>query len=44
MWHEFNAVHAFMRDEGPRYDPALTAIGYQLALESFERVLKGGTS
>jgi len=22
-WHEFNAAHAFMRDEGPRYDPAL---------------------
>ena len=39
-WHEFNAVHAFMRDEGPRYDPALAAIGYQLALETFERVLK----
>lgn len=22
-WHEFNGEHAFMRDEGPRYDPAL---------------------
>ncbi len=22
-WHEFNAAHAFMRDEGPRYNPAL---------------------
>lgn len=22
-WHEFNAQHAFLRDEGPRYDPAL---------------------
>jgi carboxymethylenebutenolidase len=41
-WHEFNAAHAFMRDEGPRYDPALTAIGYGLALELFERVLKAG--
>jgi carboxymethylenebutenolidase len=39
-WHEFNAVHAFMRDEGPRYDPALATIGYALALEMFERVLK----
>ena len=41
-WHEFNAVHAFMRDEGPRYDPALARIGYGLALETFERVLKVG--
>lgn len=22
-WHEFNGQHAFMRDEGPRYDPEL---------------------
>jgi carboxymethylenebutenolidase len=21
-WHEVNAAHAFLRDEGPRYDPA----------------------
>jgi carboxymethylenebutenolidase len=40
-WHEFNAVHAFMRDEGPRYDPALAALGWALVLEMFERVLKG---
>jgi carboxymethylenebutenolidase len=39
-WHEFNAAHAFMRDEGPRYDPALAAIGFGLALEMFERVLR----
>jgi carboxymethylenebutenolidase len=39
-WHEFNAVHAFMRDEGPRYDPALAAIGWSLALETLERTLK----
>jgi len=39
-WHELNAVHAFVRDEGPRYDPALTTIGYALALEMFERTLK----
>ena len=38
-WHEFNAVHAFMRDEGPRYDPALTALGWELALETFARCL-----
>jgi hypothetical protein len=30
-----------MRDEGPRYDPALAAIGYALALETFGRTLKG---
>ena len=24
-WVELNAVHAFMRDEGPRYDPALAS-------------------
>jgi len=39
-WHEFNAVHAFMRDEGPRYDPALAALGYALALETFGRTLR----
>lgn len=22
-WHEVNSQHAFMRDEGPRYDPEL---------------------
>lgn len=40
-WHELNAVHAFMRDEGPRFDPALAAIGYSLALEVFGRTLRG---
>jgi carboxymethylenebutenolidase len=39
-WHEVNAVHAFMRDEGPRYDPALAALGYALALEAFGRTLR----
>jgi carboxymethylenebutenolidase len=39
-WHELNAVHAFMRDEGPRYDPALAALGYALALETFGRTLR----
>jgi carboxymethylenebutenolidase len=39
-WHEVNAVHAFMRDEGPRYDPALAALGYALALETFQRTLR----
>jgi carboxymethylenebutenolidase len=38
-WAELNAVHAFMRDEGPRYDPALAEVGYALALELFGRAL-----
>ncbi len=39
-WHEVNAAHAFLRDEGPRYDPALflQSVGWMLAL--FARVLK----
>jgi carboxymethylenebutenolidase len=35
-----NAAHAFMRDEGPRYDPALASLGYTLALETFGRTLR----
>lgn len=38
-WHEFNGVHAFMRDEGERYDPELQLLGYQLAIGLFKRVL-----
>jgi carboxymethylenebutenolidase len=38
-WHEFNAPHAFMRDEGERYDPQTAMIGYQLALNLFGRTL-----
>jgi len=39
-WHEVNGQHAFLRDEGPRYDPALflQAIGWTLAL--FQRTLR----
>ena len=38
-WHEVNGAHAFLRDEGPRYDPALfiQAVGWMLAL--FQRTL-----
>jgi carboxymethylenebutenolidase len=36
-WHEFNAAHAFLRDEGPRYDPALALLSYRLVLELFAR-------
>jgi len=39
-WHEFNAVHAFMRDEGERYNPSVTKICYGLAVDMFNRVLK----
>jgi carboxymethylenebutenolidase len=38
--HEFNAAHAFMRDEGPRYNPALAQIGYALVFELFSRRLQ----
>jgi carboxymethylenebutenolidase len=41
-WHEFNAAHAFMRDEGPRYDPALAHLCYGLVLELFHRRLGAG--
>lgn len=42
QWHEFNAAHAFMRDEGPRYDPAAARICYGLAIELFHRRLGEG--
>lgn len=40
-WHEVNAQHAFLRDEGPRYDPALflQAMGWTISL--FQRTLFG---
>jgi carboxymethylenebutenolidase len=38
-WHEFNGAHAFMRDEGARYDPAATRVVYGMALELFWRKL-----
>ena len=40
-WHEVEAAHAFLRDEGPRYDPALflQAMSWMLAL--FQRTLQG---
>jgi carboxymethylenebutenolidase len=37
-WHEFNAQHAFLRDEGPRYDPALALLSYRLVLDLFSSV------
>ena len=38
-WHEFNAQHAFMRDEDARYDAELAVIGYQMTLRMFQRAL-----
>jgi carboxymethylenebutenolidase len=38
-WHEFNAQHAFMRDEGARYDPELARVCYGLAIDLFRRKL-----
>ncbi len=31
-WHEFNAAHAFLRDEGVRYNPALARQAFGLAM------------
>jgi carboxymethylenebutenolidase len=41
-WHEFNAAHAFLRDEGNRYNPSLAIITYQLCVELFRRTLGEG--
>ena len=41
-WHEFNGAHAFLRDEGYRYDPELALACYQLALGLFRRKLGDG--
>ncbi|QDV70277.1 Carboxymethylenebutenolidase [Rosistilla carotiformis] len=32
-WHEFNGEHAFMRDEGHRYDPALALSLYAMVCQ-----------
>ncbi|MES3151953.1 dienelactone hydrolase family protein [Sphingomonas faeni] len=38
-WHELNAQHAFLRDEGPRYDPALFLQAMALTLAFYRRAL-----
>jgi carboxymethylenebutenolidase len=38
-WHEFNAAHAFLRDEGERYDPAAANLCQELAADLFRRCL-----
>jgi carboxymethylenebutenolidase len=40
-WHEVNAAHAFLRDEGPRYDPALALVFYRMAIDLFARMPHG---
>jgi carboxymethylenebutenolidase len=42
QWHEVNGAHAFLRDEGSRYDPALAYQSYGLVLELFHRKLGWG--
>lgn len=39
-WHEFNGQHAFMRDEGDRYDPELAVMCYQMVVQLFRRTLR----
>jgi len=41
-WHEVNGQHAFMRDEGPRYDPELARQCYGLLFDLFHRRLGSG--
>jgi carboxymethylenebutenolidase len=43
-WHEFNGAHAFMRDEGARYDAAAARTVYGMAIELFNRKLGEGDS
>lgn len=41
-WHEVNGAHAFMRDEGPRYDPQLALTCYRIVIDLFKRKLGEG--
>ncbi len=38
-WHEFNGAHAFLRDEGPRYNPSLARVSMDLLLRFFSEHL-----
>lgn len=38
-WHEFNCAHAFMRDEGERYNPEVAHRCFDLAFDLFRRTL-----
>ena len=39
-WHEVNGAHAFMRDEGARYDPELALMLYRETLSFLHRTLR----
>jgi carboxymethylenebutenolidase len=39
-WHEFNGEHAFMRDEGHRYDPELALLLNSMACQHLNRHLR----
>ncbi len=39
-WHEFNGEHAFMRDEGHRYDPALVQLAQAMTFQHLSAALK----
>lgn len=41
-WHEFNGAHAFLRDEGYRYDPELAHVTLGMAVALFRRKLGEG--
>jgi carboxymethylenebutenolidase len=41
-WLEVNGAHAFMRDEGPRYDPELALSLYRVVFDFFHRRLGEG--
>jgi carboxymethylenebutenolidase len=41
-WYEVNGAHAFMRDEGPRYDPELALQLYGIVFDFFHRRLGSG--
>ena len=38
-WHEFNSAHAFMRDEGERYNPEVAHRCFDLVFDLFRRCL-----
>ncbi len=40
QWYEVNGAHAFLRDEGARYDPELAKQCYGLAFDLFHRRLR----
>ena len=41
-WHEFNGAHAFLRDEGYRYDAELAHLTLGMAVQLFRRKLGDG--